>query len=239
MRRVVGYKQIERAILHKRGLEIGGPSDAFSPSFANGYIPAIYSLAASVDNCNFAIETTWSRGEPGRTFRYLPDREPGLQFIHDATDLTSIPDSTYDFLLSSHVLEHVANPLGALQEFNRVLKPGGSILLLVPNRVHTFDHRRPVTSFEHLQEDFAADRGEDDLTHVEEMLALHDLTMGPPAGTPAEFRERTLRNAENRCMHHHVFSLDVLDKAFRTVHFKPVYQTDVWANHLLMFGKKL
>ncbi|HZD46033.1 MAG TPA: methyltransferase domain-containing protein, partial [Acidobacteriaceae bacterium] len=211
-RRIWNYRRIERALRGKHGLEIGGPSSIFSPAAQAKYIPIppVYDIAASVDNCNFATDTPWSRGEGGRTFQYLPGRKPGSQYIHDATALSSIADGTYDFLLASHILEHVANPLRALEEFHRVLKPKGYALVLVPNQVHTFDHRRPVTSFAHLEADLAAQIEEDDLTHLEEIVALHDLDRDKPAGSHEEFRERCQRNEEVRCMHHHVFSLDLL-----------------------------
>lgn len=211
----------------------------FSPAFPNGFVPPLYELAVSVDNCNFATDTTWSQGRAGRTFQYLPDREPGLQYIHDATALASIDDGTYDFLLASHILEHVANPLRALGEFHRVLKPNGVMLVLVPNRNQTFDHNRPYTSFAHLAADLAGGTDETDLTHLEEILALHDLAMDAPAGSPEQFRARCLRNAENRCMHHHVFNLDVLEQAVRATHFRPLYSTEAWPLHILVFARKV
>jgi SAM-dependent methyltransferase len=238
-RRIWNYRGIERAIRGGKGLEIGGPSTVFSPAVPNGFLPPVYALAAAVDNCNFAPNTTWSQGEAGRTFEYLPDREPGLQYIHDATALSSIGDGAYDFVLASHILEHVANPLRALQEFHRVLKPKGVMLVLVPNRSQTFDHKRPYTSFAHLAEDLAAGTDETDLTHLEEILALHDLEMDPPAGTPEQFRARCLRNAENRCMHHHVFSMGVLEQALRATQFRPLYSTEAWSLHILVFARKV
>jgi len=236
-RRIWNYRRIERALQGKRGLEIGGPSGVFSPATPNGFIPPVYAIAASVDNCNFAANTTWSQGEAGRTFRYLPDREPGLQYIHNATELASIADGSYDFLLASHILEHVANPLRALQEFHRVVKPKGSLLIAVPNRLHSFDHRRPLTTFTHLEADLAANTDESDMTHLDEILALHDLEMDKPAGSPEEFRARCLRNREARCMHHHVFDLALLDRALRWAGFRPLYGTDVWGIHVLIFAR--
>jgi SAM-dependent methyltransferase len=230
---------MERAFRGAKGLEIGGPSAVFSPAQPNGYMPAVYGLAASIDNCNFAASTTWSEGEAGRTFQYLPDREPGLQYIHDAAALSSIADQSYDFVLASHMLEHVANPLRALEEFHRVLKPRGIALVLVPNRAHTFDHRRPYTTLEHLVADREVGTDERDLTHLEEILELHDLAMDPPAGTPEEFRARCLLNVENRCMHHHVFSIPVLQQALRLTGFRPLYSTDRWPPHLLVFARKV
>jgi SAM-dependent methyltransferase len=238
-RRIWNYRRIERALRGKEGLEIGGPSAVFSPATPNGFVPPVYAIAASVDNCNFATSTTWSQGEAGRTFRYLPDREPGLQYIHDATDLASITDCSYDFLLASHILEHVANPLRALQAFHRVVKPNGSLLIAVPNQLHTFDHLRPLTTFAHLEADLAANTDESDMTHLEEILALHDLEMDRPAGSPEEFRARCLRNREVRCMHHHVFDLALLDRALRWAGFRPLYGTDVWGIHVLIFARRV
>ena len=73
-------------------------------------------------------------------------------------------------MLASHVLEHLANPLGALAEWRRVVGAGGHILLIVPQREGTFDHRRPVTKLEHLRADARELTGEDDLTHLPEIL---------------------------------------------------------------------
>jgi ubiquinone/menaquinone biosynthesis C-methylase UbiE len=39
-----------------------------------------------------------------------------------------VPDSTYDLVLCTQVMEHVPDPLGVLREFHRVLKPGGQAL---------------------------------------------------------------------------------------------------------------
>jgi SAM-dependent methyltransferase len=238
-RRIWNYLRIERAIRGGKGLEIGGPSTVFCPSVPNGFLPPVYGLAATIDNCNFATSTTWSQGQAGRTFQYLPDREPGLQYIHDATALSSISDGTYDFLLASHILEHVANPLRALEEFHRVLKPKGVVLVLVPNRSYTFDHKRPYTSFAHLAEDLAAGTDETDLTHLEEIVTLHDLHMDPPAGTLEQFRARCMRNPENRCMHHHVFSMSLVEEVLRAVHFRPIYSTEALPPHILVFARKM
>jgi hypothetical protein len=55
-------------------------------------------------------------------------------------------------------------------------------------------------------EDFERQTGEDDLTHLTEILALHDLALDPEAGNPEHFEARSRRNFENRCLHQHVFN---------------------------------
>jgi SAM-dependent methyltransferase len=39
----------------------------------------------------------------------------------------------FDVVLASHVLEHIEAPHPALREFQRVLRPGGRLVLIVPN----------------------------------------------------------------------------------------------------------
>lgn len=52
----------------------------------------------------------------------------------DAHRLTGIGDGSYDFVYSSHVLEHLEDPTMALREWWRVLRPGGFMILYVPER---------------------------------------------------------------------------------------------------------
>jgi len=47
--------------------------------------------------------------------------------------------------------------------------------------------------------------GEEDLTHVPEILELHDLSRDEGAGTREQFRQRCLANHVHRALHHHVF----------------------------------
>jgi SAM-dependent methyltransferase len=42
------------------------------------------------------------------------------------------PDNTFDFILCSHVLEHVPDDRRAMREFYRTLKPDGWAILMVP-----------------------------------------------------------------------------------------------------------
>lgn len=50
------------------------------------------------------------------------------------SDITSIPvkDNTFDVVMCIEVFEHLPNPIDALVELNRVLKPGGKLILTAP-----------------------------------------------------------------------------------------------------------
>jgi SAM-dependent methyltransferase len=59
----------------------------------------------------------------------------GWDFEHgDAQSLTGIRDESFDFVYSSHTLEHLPDPAAALQNWWRVIKPGGYLLLYIPHR---------------------------------------------------------------------------------------------------------
>lgn len=51
----------------------------------------------------------------------------------DAQLMESVPDNTFDFVNSSHCLEHLQDPLQGLRNWLRVVKPGGYVVALVPD----------------------------------------------------------------------------------------------------------
>jgi SAM-dependent methyltransferase len=159
-----------------------------------------------VDNCNFSNSTIWEGTiREGRTFVFDPLHEPGNQYLVEATNLGRIEAETYDFVLSSHTLEHVANPLRALAEVDRVLKSDGILVLVLPHKEETFDHRRPVTTMAHLIDDYLKATAEDDATHLTEILSWHDAARDSGIDDADAFSSRCRQNLHNRCMHHHVF----------------------------------
>jgi len=110
-------------------------------------------------------------------------------------------------VLSSHNLEHFANPVKALKEWKRITRSGGALILVLPHYLRTFDHRRMPTPVDHLFEDYLKNVGEDDTTHISEVLQLHDLEMDGTLKTHTleELSLRSINNISNRTLHHHVF----------------------------------
>ena len=56
-----------------------------------------------------------------------------------AAEALPFPANSFDLLLSHEVLEHVRDDRQAVAEMARVLKPGGRLLLFVPNRGYPFE----------------------------------------------------------------------------------------------------
>jgi len=204
------YHHWRSLFVGKRALEIGGPSTLFEQ---RSPLP-VYPILDEVDNCLFSASTVWlPETRQGKNFRYDAGRRRGYQYICDGTDLHEISAGQYGCVLSCNNLEHIANPLKALTEWSRVLTDSGVMMVVVPAKDFTFDHRRSVATLAHLVRDWEHDVAEDDLSHLDEILSLHDLSRDLAAGDIDAFRERCERNNENRCLHHHVFDAELLASA--------------------------
>jgi SAM-dependent methyltransferase len=78
-------------------------------------------------------------------YHSLDRNEPGGRrptYLADAHGMVSVPDLSYDTVVSTQVLEHVADPSTTLAEMDRVLRPGGKVILTVPHlsRRHELPH---------------------------------------------------------------------------------------------------
>jgi len=60
-------------------------------------------------------------------------RKTGAKVIHGGFPDTGLPSQHFDLVTLSHVIEHVHDPIAALQEVFRILKPGGQIWISTPN----------------------------------------------------------------------------------------------------------
>ncbi len=226
--------KIAFGLKQQSGIEIGGPSSFFG---LRGYCP-VYLFAKQVDGVNFSSETVWEgKIEQGKNYKYA-DGKSGYQFINEASDLSNITTGTYDFLLSCHSLEHIANPIKTMKEWHRVIKPGGTIVLVLPDKNHTFDHKRPYTTFDHLMQDFKNNVDEHDTTHFDEVYRLHDIDLDNGIKNAEELKERTINNFINRCVHHHVYSLGLMEELLGYCNFKTIHKQEADPHHLVIVAKK-
>ena len=146
-----------------------------------------------------------------------------VDFFADARALP-IADDTLDYLCSSHVLEHLPDPLAALHEWHRVLRPGGWLYLVVPDKRFTFDEPRAVTPPEHILRDFLIG-GSDGREHIDDFVDQthwHQLRPGATseekplqqAAARAEYREKIARGMPVD-IHFHTFTPASLDTLLR------------------------
>lgn len=124
-------------------------------------------------------------------------------------------DHALDYVIASHVLEHVANPVAALAEWYRVVRPGGVIYLIVPDRRMTWEHERELTTVEHMLDDYRRGTTACDPTHIDEFVHQADWAKFSPetaadevAGKQAELARgmhEAVARGEDINIHFHTF----------------------------------
>ncbi len=77
-----------------------------------------------------------------------------IDFVWGANTLGEAvgPSAPFDYVVASHVLEHVPDLVGWLGEVATVLRPGGRLSLAMPDRRYTFDVRRRDTDVSEVVE---------------------------------------------------------------------------------------
>jgi len=141
------------------------------------------------------------------------DSEDSSEYVH-IKEGTSLPweDNYFDVVVSRHVLEHISNPIAAINEWTRILKPGAYLYISVPDRRKTTERRRTLTSIEHFIEDFKNNVPEFDVSHEHEIrqtgvgIIQHD-------------------KYENPYIHYHTFEAKTLNKLLMYVGLKLVQLT--------------
>jgi SAM-dependent methyltransferase len=98
--------------------------------------------------------------------------EPSVLLDLDLGGLEPFAAGSQDFAIANHVIEHVANPIRCMQELFRVLRPGGHLVLSVPDQRYTVDRARAVTGWEHLLSEYEAKVTEVDLFHFMDIVAF-------------------------------------------------------------------
>lgn len=76
-------------------------------------------------------------------------------------DELPIKDSSIDFVISSHVIEHFPDPIKALKEWHRVVKHDGLLYVVAPHKERTFDKERERTPLGELIERHRTGTGPD------------------------------------------------------------------------------
>ncbi len=130
----------ESALAHKycigKGLEIGG--SAHNPFGLN---------TLNVDFTD-SMDTEFKKEEINLCGKALK-----VDIVANGDDIP-LPDESQDFIVSSHVIEHFPNPIKALVEWDRLVKAGGILFMIVPHKERTFDKHKASTPLSHIVEDF-------------------------------------------------------------------------------------
>jgi 2-polyprenyl-3-methyl-5-hydroxy-6-metoxy-1,4-benzoquinol methylase len=187
-----GYK-----LLSGSGLEIG----------------ALHEPADLPDSCHVTYADVISKSDAILKFPEI-DHEKLVDVDHicniDNDSLKIFKNNTFDFVIFSHVIEHLANPINAIESLFRITKIDGMVVIAAPDKRYTFDKDRELTPFSHLKEEYNQQVKEVSDEHYLDFLhAVHPDVM--KAGTEAA--DKALKSVRERREHAHVWSTDSF-KAF-------------------------
>lgn len=190
----VDVREIAASCLHGTGVEFGAGASPFP-------VPI---------ECNvrfadaFSYESLKAVMYPGQQAHDLirPD------YVTDIKTLAGIPDASLDFIVACHVIEHTNNPIAAIDSCYRALKPGGSLVLVVPDMTKTFDSKRALTTLAHLIEDYETPSRERDREHYEE---FYSKAFEIPAGSNL-LEYASQKQTEGGDIHYHTFTYESFQK---------------------------
>ena len=142
---------------------------------------------------------------------------PETDIVDDGQTLATLANESFDFLISSHQLEHCWSPLRAIQNHLRVIKKSGVIFYAIPDHENHIDKNRKVSDLECVLEDyFTTDPNEKRkriLRHYDEYLSSVDKI----EDTETRFKIANDRINNNLDIHFHCWNSNGLLELFQHV----------------------
>ena len=124
-----------------------------------------------------------------------------VDVVDDGEKLTKFGPESQDFVIANHFLEHTQDPIGTIKRHLEVLKPGGILFMAIPDKRHTFDLPRPVTTLEHLYRDHEQGPEWSYMDHMRENVEV----VGKMTGAYAEAEIKRLVDTQYS-IHFHVWT---------------------------------
>jgi hypothetical protein len=107
------------------GLEIGA-SD----------LPTVRAPTGKCFHVNFR-----SKSEMVSLWKLDPNEVPDVDYIVPRNGLVSqtISNRKFDYIVLAHVIEHIADPIGYIQDLSSLLNDKGVVMMAIPDKRRTYD----------------------------------------------------------------------------------------------------
>jgi predicted SAM-dependent methyltransferase len=166
----------------QRGIEIGPYTSPLVPK-RSGYNVVIIDVLDAAELRKRAAADAWIA-------QNTLDQIEEVDLVGSCTSIAELVEAKYglasfDYIISSHNLEHLPDPIRFLQACQKVLRPGGIISLAVPDRRVCFDYFRPHNTLADWLEAYFAKRERPTTAQVFRQFSLHSHYMdnGKQLGT--------------------------------------------------------
>lgn len=124
---------------------------------------------------------------------------------------------TFDYVVASHVIEHAPNLLRFLSDIHNILKPGGSLILIIPDKRFTFDLKRPNTTFGEVLEKFLKTETKPNLSVVYDHFAMSTHANGHNIWYGLE------NEGDSRLLVSETFAWDAAHRVYKESHYFDVH----------------
>ncbi|MDH5527968.1 MAG: class I SAM-dependent methyltransferase [Nitrospirota bacterium] len=131
----------------------------------------------------------FSESEIREKYAHTPERVMenivSLDYVIKSGKFRDVINERFDYIVASHVIEHVPNMLGWLRSLEEILNPSGRVFLVVPDRRFTFDIDRPATSLgeiienDYLNRERPSPRSAFDQYYYHRQVRAHDAWVNP------------------------------------------------------------
>ncbi|ARF12554.1 methyltransferase [Klosneuvirus KNV1] len=214
----------------KKGLDIGGPHKAFRDL-------DIYDAPSVLDNLVFK-ELSKHNSNDVATYKFNGKATPGNEYYCDVVNMSIFQEMSYDFVFAPYVLERLINPLQAIKEITRILKPRGFCIVVLPWKDETGDHLREVSQFSEILDHYKIQRDETDVRdHLYEILCNYDVDRDPTVHSIEKLVERSLDHYENRALNVHVFDFDLIKKCFEFFNYTVIDTQLIYPHHQIVLAR--
>lgn len=126
------FKLIDKAGI---GLEIGPSHNPLAPKSSGLNIEIVDHLTA--EELKEKYKSHGVNIENIEHVDYVWRGEPLAELIGGA--------ERYDYIIASHVIEHIPDPISFLQNCEKLLKPNGVLSLVIPDKRYCFDYFQPLS----------------------------------------------------------------------------------------------
>jgi ubiquinone/menaquinone biosynthesis C-methylase UbiE len=123
---------VRKYLIGLNGIEIGGSGKSFGLDGQKGS----YANVDIIDAATRAKSKGWKKSQ--------------LVNILSPGDDLPFKDNVFEYVFSSHVIEHFFDPIKAIKEWGRVTKAGGYIFMIIPHKERTFDKNREISGYSEL-----------------------------------------------------------------------------------------
>jgi len=125
-----------------------------------------------------------------------------VDIIGDACNIP-LPDHSVDFVISSHVIEHVFDPISAVNEWKRVTRFEGIIYIICPLKEYVPGENRPFTKLTELIDWYKGKIKPENVKMFENQQGIDN-----DQGLPVEYIHEILANHETG--HFTVFDMNLM-----------------------------